>query len=154
MKTIKRTFYRPHKRVQEDGAMINRLGEVSYPPSMTKQEFKREADINNILKQYSATGMLSHVSARAATGAYIDLPDSVDFQESLNTVKAAETAFASLPSKIRDRFHNDPAEFLAFCSDAANLDELRKLGLAKPEEPVPPAPSDKAAEPPPNQNGP
>lgn len=143
-KQIKYAHYRPHARVQEKGELVNHVtGEVTRPPSMTKQEFKRECDINNILKQYSTTGMLQHVSARASTGAYLDLPDSVEFQDSLNLVRQAEATFMGLPAKLRDRFGNDPAEFLAFCADPANLEEMRELGLANPKpnlEPPPKAP--------------
>lgn len=96
---------------------------------MTKQEFVRECDVNNILKQYSQTGMLKHVSANANTGMYADLPDAIDFQDSLHTIKAAEAAFMSLPSKLRARFDNEPTEFLAFVQDPRNADELVSLGL-------------------------
>ncbi|UDN67609.1 internal scaffolding protein [robinz microvirus RP_74] len=128
----KLSFYRPHARVQWDGSVVNHVtGEVTYPPSLTKQEFQRECDINNIIKQYSTTGMLRHVSARASQGMYADLPDGVDFQESLHTVEAGRKAFMSLPSKTRARFSNDPGEFLAFCADAANLEEMKELGLVQ-----------------------
>lgn len=131
MAKTKHTFYRPHARVQEKGELINpHTGDITTPPSLTKQEFKREADINNILKQYSKTGMLTHLNVRAREGMYADLPDAVDFQESLHLVRQAETTFMTLPAKLRDRFGNDPAEFLAFCSDPRNLDEMRELGLA------------------------
>jgi len=127
-----RSHYKPHKRVTEDGYIMLAHGELVRPPSMTKQEFLKESDINNILKQYSVSGMLTHVSAKAAMGAYQDLPDAIDFQESLHQVEAARAAFMTLPAKLRARFDNEPAEFLAFASDPANLEEMRTLGLAKP----------------------
>lgn len=105
---------------------------------MTKQEFVRECDINNILKQYSTSGMLKHVSAQAASGMYTDLPDAMDFQDSLHVVDQARQAFQSLPSRVRARFDNDPVEFLAFCSDPRNGDEMLALGLR--EAPPPKAP--------------
>lgn len=162
-KPVIRSFYRPHARVQEDGGIINHVtGEVTYPPSLTKQEFQAECDINNILKHFSTTGMLRHVSAKASEGAYQDLPDSVDFQESLHTVQRATEAFMTLPSKLRARFDNEPTEFLAFVTDPANADELRTLGLAKAVEVIAPTPvmvvNPPPAEPPepkaPAQNGP
>lgn len=143
--TAKYSFYRPHPRYLELGEITNPItGEVTQPPSMTKQEFVRECDINNIIKSYSVTGMLTHVSAKAAMGAYQDLPDPSDYQESLHVLMAAETSFMTLPAKLRDRFENDPAEFLAFCSNPANLDEMRTLGLANPPPREPPPISDKA----------
>lgn len=136
----KRSFYRPHNRVTFDNSLVNRVtGEIEFPPSMAKQEFKAECDINNILKQFSATGMMRHVSAKAAEGMYTDLPDQQDFQESLEIVRTASESFASLPSKVRDRFHNEPHEFLAFMGDPKNSDEIRALGLAQalPARPEP-----------------
>lgn len=131
-------FYRAHERVTFDNTVVDlKTGELVYLPSMTKQEFQTECDINNVIKSFSASGMLRHVSARAAEGAYQDLPDSYDFQESLHQVQRAREAFMTLPAKIRSRFGNDPAEFLAFSHDPANLDELRTLGLATPVAPAP-----------------
>lgn len=137
----KYAHYRPHKRVTFDGKWTNpHTGEIVALPSMTKQEFKRECDINNIIKQFSTTGMLNHVSANAKLGAYLHLPDSYDFQESLETVAQAEKAFMTLPSKLRERFDNEPSKFLAFAGDPKNLDEMRTLGLANPAPPKPEAP--------------
>jgi len=128
------------------GELVNhRTGEIYTPESRTKQSFVAECDINNILKQYSRTGMLNHVSAKAAQGAYRDLPDEVDFQASMNIVLQGQSAFASLPSKLRNRFNNDPAEFLEFMSNPENQAEAEKLGLTSPKE-APPSPS--PAEPP------
>lgn len=143
-------FHRPHDRkaTAYTGELVDpKTGEVFKPPSRTKQSFVAECDINNILKQYRASGMLRHISAKAEKGVYTDLPDNIDFQESMNTVLQAEAAFASLPSSTRSRFHNDPAEFLEFMANPANQDEAIKMGLAKdtrppPEEPPPPAPAE------------
>lgn len=139
-KAVKKVaHYRAHRRIQEHGELRNLYtGEITTPPSMTKQEFVRECDINNVIKQYKAHGMVSHINAKAAQGAYQDLPDSVDFQESLHTIMVAEKAFMTLPAKIRDRFGQDPAEFLAFLSNPENAEEARKLGILKPAEAPPP----------------
>lgn len=152
------SFYRPHERYLELGEITNpATGEVTQPPSMTKQEFVRECDIHTIIKQYSTTGMLTHVSAKAAQGAYQDLPDPLDYQESLHILQAAESSFMTLPSSLRARFDNDPGQFLAFTADPKNLPEMRTLGLAIPEPILrePPPISDKAPDkeekaPPPN----
>lgn len=149
-----RCFYRPHKRVQFDNSVVDPYtGEVKYPPSRTKQEFAAECDINNILKQFSRTGMLTHVNAKAAQGMYMDLPDPVDFQAALAMSAQAHASFASLPSKLRDRFHNDPAEFLAFMSDPANLAEAQSLGLVERGPPSAPADAESpAGNPPPSSS--
>ena len=96
---------------------------------MTKQSFVQECDINNILKEYKVTGQIRHMSAKAAAGAYQDLPEPMDFQEALHTMQSASSAFDTLPSQVRRRFGNDPGQFLAFMADSANLEEARSLGL-------------------------
>jgi len=130
------SFYRPHRRITQDNLYADpKTGELTPMPSMTKQEFQFECDINNVIKSFSQTGMFKHVSARAAQGSYEDLPDSFDFQESLHQVREAKEAFMSLPSKIRARFSNDPAEFLSFIHNPENEAEIRTLGLTKPPPP-------------------
>lgn len=134
-------FYTPHQPVTEDGRMVNpHTGEVTYPPSMTKQDFVSQCDINNIIKEFSVTGQISHISAKAAQGAFIDLPADLDYQNSLNTIIRAEEAFMALPAKVRDRFGGDPAAFLAFTADPENADELVKLGIRNPPPRGEPAP--------------
>lgn len=130
-------FYKPHARVRYTGELVNHVtGVVFTPPRRVKQSHVAECDINTIMKQYSQTGQLKHISARAQMGEYLDLPDQVDFQASLQIIKDGETAFAGLPAKTRDRFDNDPANFLAFMANPTNQDEAVQLGLmTKPPAP-------------------
>lgn len=136
------SFYRPHARSTFDNEVIHPFtGEISHPPSMTKQEFKDQCDINNIIKAFKITGQINHMSANAQLGMYADLPDPIDYQDAQNTIRQASESFASLPAKVRDRFENDPALFLAFLSDPANKDEAQALGLLNKPGPdgLPPA---------------
>lgn len=112
--------------------------------SRAKQAFKQECDINNILKRYEKTGLVTHLARHG--GRYEELPSDVDFQTALNTLMKAEEAFASLPAKIRRRFDNDPAAFLAFVQDPRNQDEMIELGLAtrRPDPPAEQAPAEPA----------
>ena len=50
-------------------------------PTLTKQSFKEECDINNIMAKYRATGILSHVQAHQ--GRYQDLPSEIDYHTDL-----------------------------------------------------------------------
>jgi len=134
MATAKYSFYVPHERVGCDGTLTDPVtGEIYKPPARTKQNHLAECDINNIIKQFKLTGQIAHISAKAAMGTYTDLPDPLDFQESMNLVIAAEASFATLPAKVRDRFGNDPSKFLEFMGDSSNQDEMIKLGLATPK---------------------
>ena len=135
-----RSFYRPHKRVTFSNLSLDRTtGELVELPSMTKQEFQYECDVNNVIKSFKPHQMMAALQQNLNAGNYADLPDAYDFQEALHMVKEAERQFLTVPAKVRDRFGQDPAQFLAFLNDPKNLDEARTLGLAKPlPEPVQP----------------
>lgn len=124
------SFYVKHERVTLD---------CSNMPSMTKQEFKDECDINTILKQFTLTGMIDHINNSPAQ--WLDLPDVSDYQASLAVVADAAAAFEALPSKVRDEFGNDPAAFLAAFGDPSKADRLRELGLLNPLPAPSPAPA-------------
>lgn len=100
---------------------------VNTSPSLTKQEFSEEVDINFIVKQFGLTGQLPSNVAVPIEG---DFVDALDYQSALNAVIAADRAFSSLDANVRARFNNDPARFMDFCSDGSNYDEAVKLGLA------------------------
>jgi len=134
------SFYRPHRRVTEDNLHSDPVtGELVPMPSMTKQEFQYECDINNVIKQFKPHHMQQMLAQNLASGMYVDLPEAYDYQDALHLVKEAERQFLSVPSKVRERFGHDPAAFLAFTQNPDNLEEMRQLGLAKPA-PVEPGP--------------
>lgn len=106
----------------------------------TKQSFKAECDINNIMTKYAKTGVLEHT--RNVQGAYGDFSNVPDFQEAQNRIIQAQEAFMALPAAIRKRFDNDPGQLMDFVNDPDNLEEAVKLGLAQePEKPSQPDPS-------------
>ena len=97
--------------------------------SLTKQEFKDSCDINNIIAKYQKTGVLEHVNR--FQGDYADVATELDYRAVQDILIKAHDAFDSLPSSIRDRFANDPANFLAFVENPDNKPEMAKLGLLK-----------------------
>lgn len=110
--------------------------DCSVEPSLTKQEFKDECDINFIMARYEATGVVEHLAA--GTPKYGDFTDVPDYHQAMNTVIQAESLFSALPAKVRERFANDPSQMLDFLRDPANRDEAIELGLVdrpKPAEP-------------------
>lgn len=130
-------FYRPHNHHGFDNCDPD-TGEVL--PSMTKQSEMDACDIHNVLKQFSPAGLQQAIAESAARGQFAEVPDSLDYQEALNTVIAAETAFSALPAKVRERFNNSPERFLAFMGNPDNQDEMVALGLATDTRPPPPPP--------------
>jgi len=97
--------------------------------SLAVQSQKDESDINVIVRRFGLSGELPQ-GVRAPT--FGDFSDVVDFQTAMNAVRSAEESFMAMLAEVRSRFANDPQAFVEFCSDEANLDEMRKLGLAVP----------------------
>ena len=95
--------------------------------SRTKQNFKNECDVNNILKNYNKTGVMPE---NFNPGEYRDL-DGTDYQEYMQTVASANSMFEELPSALRKRFKNDPAQLLSFVHDDKNVAEAHNLGLLR-----------------------
>lgn len=104
--------------------------------SRTKQSFRDESDINNIMDKYMKTGVMDYVKENP--GQYIDLPDVMDYQNSMNLVIAAGEAFDGLPGTVRKRFENNAVQFLEFMHDPDMMEESVELGLRErvPDEPV------------------
>lgn len=96
--------------------------------TQVKQSFKDECDINVIVERNKKTGMITHV--RQGEPMFGDFAEISSYEESLQTVIAAENAFAELPAAIRDRFMNNPAEFVRFANDPSNQDAMVEMGLA------------------------
>lgn len=107
-------------------------------PSLTRQEFAEECDVNALMARYEKTGMQipSHMSREPQ---YLDLSDVPDLHSAMNVMREAEAAFMQLPAHVRLEFGNDAIRFVEFAEDKENLEQMRAWGLAKPAEP-PPAP--------------
>ncbi len=102
---------------------------ITFPETgRTKISMQAECDINNIMKKYQKTGVLDFVNTHQAQ--YGDAT-GIDFQNAMQRVAKSREMFADLPSSIRKRFDNDPAQFLDFVNDANNAEEARKMGLIR-----------------------
>ena len=97
--------------------------------SLTQQQFKDDADINTILKRFNVTGVLMAPSRQPQFG---DFTGPNDYKEALDLIHEADRSFYELPAALRDRFKNDPVEFLDFISDDNNRSEAIELGLIPP----------------------
>lgn len=106
--------------------------------SRTKQEFKDESDINNIMKQYVNYGVLPTPARNAMYGDFTQFTDLLDAQLQ---VKDAENLFNMLPATVRERFKNDPNNLLTFIADSNNREEAINLGLITKPEPAPEPPA-------------
>lgn len=104
---------------------------LTFPPNSrwTKQSFKDECDINTIMSRYQSTGEIPVINERAPQ--YLDVTTGFDFHTMQNQLVEAQALFDDLPSKLRERFANDPGEFLAYVADPTNHPEMAKLGLLR-----------------------
>lgn len=109
---------------------------VDSSPSLTVQSMTEDADINTIVRRFGLTGQ-APVDARPVF--FGDFEEVIDFRSAQDALRRADEAFMQHPADVRARFGNDPQRFLEFCSALnpegtalANVDEMRRMGLAVP----------------------
>lgn len=105
-------------------------------PSLTRQEFADDCDINRILAQFQKTGAMSHFAKYGPM--YGDF-SALDYQSAQNLIIRARQMFDDLPSAIRNLVAT-PAGFLDWVQDPKNAQTLVEMGLAR--SPSSPNPSD------------
>lgn len=112
----------------------------------TKQSHKSECDINVIMSRYMATGVIDFVTKHQPH--YGDVT-ALDYQTAMNQIAQAQSMFHELPSAVRNRFENNPAQFLDFVQDPRNAAEAHAMGLMRPDyDPTPPKAATAPVEPP------
>jgi len=95
--------------------------------SRTQQHFKDECDINTIVRKYRTQGVVPvGTSKEELFGDFTNVPD---LQEAMGIAARANQQFAALPSHMRERFNNDPLEFIDFVNDPKNQDAMADLGM-------------------------
>lgn len=142
--------FRDAKIADDDRKKISRFVEVDFSksPSLTIQSPTEDVDINKIVAK-----IIKGHSVLTSSGQpfYGDVSEFSGLQDALIKVQEADDLFLQFPANVRERFNNDPVEFVQFFEDPKNLDEAIKLGLVskKPDpEPVPspaPAPAPESA---------
>lgn len=121
-----------------DNPKLRRVQLTFEEPSLAKQAFKAECDINTIVKRHQRKGIVTHLNPDEPGYGFAP---SLDLKQAMDTVIDAQRAFDALPSEIRRRFSNDAVEFVEFAENPENREELRKLGLLEEKavaEPVEP----------------
>lgn len=126
-----RIFRRPYS--YDVDAVSERSALRCEDESLAVQSQRDEADINVLVKRFGVTGMLPQ---RVRPPIEADFVDIMDYRSALDAVRAADDAFMKLPPDVRVRFGGDPGQFVEFCMNPKNLDEMRKMGLAIPGETV------------------
>lgn len=96
-------------------------------PSLTKQSFKQECDVNFVVKNHAQTGMWAHLNPRAPT--YGDFTMAVGLEAAMDLVEQAQADFDELPADVRAACKNDPVQLLQKLADPATAKVLVDLGL-------------------------
>lgn len=108
-------------------------------PSLTKQGDKKSCDINLIVKRWMESGTIPS-NLNEEFGQFLDVADIPDFKTCQDFVIRARGLFEQLPIEVRERFRNDPGEFLAFAENPDNGEAMVEMGLAvrrgSPEAPA------------------
>lgn len=136
-------FSTPYKRHRVPGISFNEAAE----PSLTKQSFRDETDVNQIMSRFSRGGSLPKGDRPHQYGNFVGL----DYREMQNALVYANDMFAELPADMRRRFDNDPGNLVEYLSDPQNEAEAQQLGLLPspaPENPGKPQETSSPATPP------
>jgi phage internal scaffolding protein len=97
--------------------------------TVVQQQFKDEVNLNVMVARFGINAVATQ-SAHMPT--YGDFTGVSDYKSALDAIMAADASFMTLPPAVRERFANDPAALVDFCSDPANRSEAIELGLVPP----------------------
>lgn len=95
--------------------------------SMARQSARTQADINILVKR----GVIPPDPNQMQFG---DFSNGDDFARIQNRIASVHSTFDDLPSEIRAKFRNDPANMLDFLASEENHEEAIKLGLRVPND--------------------
>lgn len=118
----------------------------------TRQEFKDETDINNIMKRFGQTGMIA--TRQMEWGKEID--ESIDLQQAIGAINQARAATFNVPPELKTKYPNwqtllNAAESGEYAADLQELDHRKKASETARKEAedakkaTPPEASPKAA---------
>lgn len=94
--------------------------------SIVQQHFKDECDISSIIKKYTRTGELP-VVAWNRKGFYADVTPEA-YQSSFGMLAKVDEYFDALSASRKLQFDNDPAKFVDFITNPANMELAINMG--------------------------
>lgn len=97
--------------------------------SRTKQSFRAEVDINQIVARARQGQAVTHVARNLPS--YMDVSEVGDYKSALDMLRTTDAFFARLPAKVRMAFNNDPAEFLDGMDTVEGRAKLEAAGLVQ-----------------------
>lgn len=103
-----------------------------YDDGCTKQTFKKQCDITNIMQQFQRKGTITHLERREAQ--YADFSDVENLEVAMQRIERGTEIFEELPSELRREFGNNPFQFFRYVNAPENRGRLKELlpALAEP----------------------
>lgn len=91
-------------------------------------------DVNELMKKWDPSGQqfnraISQGMVTPTGMHYDDFTDGKTLQEALDIANHAKEQFAMLPANLRNRFENNPINFLNYVNDPNTLEEQYSLGI-------------------------
>lgn len=117
----------------DTNAESDRTGLACADPSLTKQEFKEDADINNIIARFQQTNELPPIPLPEH---FMDIRNRQTYLQVQEHMAEANAIFYKLPAQLRAEHLNDPARWadaVVKAVEAGDLEKARKLGIDEPE---------------------
>lgn len=124
---------KPVHRCTPPGGPFLHIDSTPEGKSMTREEFKDETDINNIIERFQKMGVADHFARYAPKYGDFCQPS---YQEARDQVAAWESIFHDVPGHIRQKFVN-AEQFFTFVNDPANADVVEAWSKNSPN--IPPA---------------
>lgn len=97
---------------------------------MTDKTHMKDCDMNEIWRRFG----LGQTDLKPIQVPFLEVTEMFNFQDAQNVLVQGKEAFMQLPSKVRDRFGNDPVKFMDYCREGASDEgvalEMVRMGLA------------------------
>lgn len=95
------------------------------PESKVEKSHRQRVNINSIMAKINR-GVMPPIKSG---GLYGDFSTVEDFHTSVQRVQDANNDFLALPSEIRKKFHQNPAELIEFLNNPDNYEKAVEYGL-------------------------
>lgn len=103
--------------------------DCSVVPGRTKQSFKKDCDVNVIMRKYAKTGVMDPAVLEKRKGVYGDFTGIEDFMECQSKVLRAREVFSHLDAGVRSRFGHNVGNLIQWLNAPENMNEALKLGF-------------------------
>lgn len=98
--------------------------------SKVQQQFRKDSDINNILKKYEKTGLLVDPNIiRAGKPIFGDFSNMPTYFEAVTKINEINEQFMRLNPEVRAEFLNEPGNMVEFLNNPENYEKAVKMGI-------------------------